>query len=142
MMSMMLALDAATPENGCLQVLQGSHRLGRIEHGVVAGQVGADQNYVEEALTRFDLVQCAMAPGDALFFHSNLLHASGANTSEHSRNAMLCCYNRQDNAAFALNPTNHNVPIEKLDDIGFATYLARPVAATRVFMTEETVGAG
>lgn len=140
MMSVMIALDAATPENGCLQVLKGSHKLGRIEHGVAAGQVGADLTYVEQAMKRFDLVDCVMAPGDALFFHSNLLHASGANTSDHSRNVLLCCYNRQDNVAFAPNPTNANVPIDKLDDAGFAEYLDRPLADTRRYMTAETVG--
>ena len=38
-----------------------------------------------------------MDPGDALFFHCNTLHASSQNTSDHSRNVLLCCYNRVDN---------------------------------------------
>lgn len=140
MMSVMIALDAATPENGCLQILKGSHKLGRIEHGVAAGQVGADLSYVEEAMQRFELVDCVMAPGDTMFFHSNLLHASGANTSDRSRNVLLCCYNRQDNVAFAPNPTNANVPIDKLDDAGLAAYVDRPLADTRRYMTAETDG--
>jgi len=91
-------------------------------------------------LKRFAVVDCTMKPGDALFFHSNLLHASGANTSPYSRNVLLCCYNRQDNVAFTPNPTNANVPIDKLDDDGFAAYLDRPLAATRRYMTQETAG--
>lgn len=140
MMSVLIALDEATTANGCLQVLRGSHRLGRIEHGVVAGQVGADMAYVEQAMQRFERIDCVMAPGDALFFHPNLLHASGANTSEFSRNVLLCCYNRQDNVAFAPNPTNANVPIDKLDDAGLAAYFDRPLVQTRRFMTLETAG--
>ena len=43
MASVMVALDRATRENGCLQVVKGSHHCGRIEHGVLPGeQVGAD----------------------------------------------------------------------------------------------------
>ena len=34
---------------GCLQVLKGSHHLGRINHKSVGGQVGADLDRVEEA---------------------------------------------------------------------------------------------
>ncbi len=33
MLSVMIAITAATKENGCLQVISGSHKMGRIEHG-------------------------------------------------------------------------------------------------------------
>ena len=33
MLSVAVAIDRATRENGCMQVLRGSHKLGRIEHG-------------------------------------------------------------------------------------------------------------
>src|SRR5690606_32646886 len=33
MASCLIALDRATQANGCLQVLRGSHLIGRIEHG-------------------------------------------------------------------------------------------------------------
>ena len=46
MLSVGVAIDAATLENGCLEVLTGSHRLGRIEHGRVGGQTGADPERV------------------------------------------------------------------------------------------------
>jgi Phytanoyl-CoA dioxygenase (PhyH) len=38
-----------------------------------------------------------MEPGDALFFHSNLLHRSDQNRSEHPRWSMICCYNAARN---------------------------------------------
>jgi ectoine hydroxylase-related dioxygenase (phytanoyl-CoA dioxygenase family) len=41
MISVFVALDAATKENGCLQVLKGSHLLGRLEHGKVGSQTGS-----------------------------------------------------------------------------------------------------
>ena len=52
MASVFIALDPSTRENGCLQVLKGSHALGRIEHGVRAGQVGADLAHVDAAPCR------------------------------------------------------------------------------------------
>ena len=41
MISVMLALTEATKINGCLQVLKGSHKMGRIEHNFAGEQQGA-----------------------------------------------------------------------------------------------------
>src|SRR3954449_4268737 len=71
-----IAVDAATRENGCLQVLKGSHHLGRIDHVLTGDQAGADPERVAEGLRRLELVHVEMAPGDTLFFHCNLLHRS------------------------------------------------------------------
>ena len=46
--SCILAIDNHTKENGCLQVLKGSHKLGRIEHGTFAGQAGVDPIRLEK----------------------------------------------------------------------------------------------
>jgi ectoine hydroxylase-related dioxygenase (phytanoyl-CoA dioxygenase family) len=40
MLSVAVALEPATRENGCMQVLRGSHKLGRIEHGGWPGRRG------------------------------------------------------------------------------------------------------
>ncbi len=48
--SCMIAVDRATRANGCLQVLKGSHRMGRINHGPIGDQTGADPERVSEAL--------------------------------------------------------------------------------------------
>lgn len=61
-------------ENGCLQVLKGSHKLGRINHKLTGDQAGADAERLEMAKSMFDLVHVEMQPGDALYFHCNLLH--------------------------------------------------------------------
>ena len=45
--SCLIAVDRATKENGCLQVLKGSHHLGRIDHGKVGDQTGADMERVQ-----------------------------------------------------------------------------------------------
>ena len=97
LVSMFVALDPATRDNGCLQVVPQSHRLGRLEHQLTGEQAGADAARVRAVLQRFDFEHVEMAPGDALFFHPNLLHRSDQNRSAQRRWAMICCYNRADN---------------------------------------------
>jgi hypothetical protein len=92
-----IAVDSATRENGCLQVIRGSHKLGRIEHVLTGDQAGADPSRVDEILKRLDLVYVEMEPGDALYFHANLLHRSDQNHSDHPRWSMICCYNAKSN---------------------------------------------
>jgi hypothetical protein len=101
MASCMIALDRSTRENGCLQVLKGSHLIGRIDHKVVKGeQVAADPDRVEQAIKHHDLVYCEMEPGDGLFFHSNLLHRSDQNRSPNRRWTLICVYNAARNDPF------------------------------------------
>jgi ectoine hydroxylase len=97
MASCLIAIDRATPENGCLQVIKGSHHMGRIDHGKVGEQTGADRERVQEALKALELVQCEMEPGSALFFHCNLLHRSEANRSPNPRWSLICSYNAARN---------------------------------------------
>ncbi len=40
--SVFMPVDKCMKENGCLQVLRGSHKLGRIQHCLVGDQAGAD----------------------------------------------------------------------------------------------------
>jgi hypothetical protein len=95
--SCMIAIDRATRENGCLQVLKGSHHLGRIDHGKIGDQTGADLERVQAACQRLKLVSCELEPGSAIFFHCNLLHRSDQNRSEDPRWAFICCYNAARN---------------------------------------------
>ena len=80
--SAFIAVDRATRENGCLQVVRGSHSLGRIDHVLTGEQAGADMERVREVLKRQELVHVEMEPGDVLFFHCNTLHRSDQNKSE------------------------------------------------------------
>lgn len=95
--SVMIAVDRATKENGCLQVIRGSHKMGRVNHILSGDQAGADMERVNEVLKVKEKVYCEMEPGDALFFHSNLLHASDQNKSDNSRWTLICCYNKATN---------------------------------------------
>jgi ectoine hydroxylase len=114
--SVFIAVDPSRRENGCLEVLRGSHLMGRIEHGLVGGQTGADHERLQHAMKVLDHVYCEMDPGDALFFHCNTLHSSSSNTSERPRNAMLCCYNRTSNNPYKVHRHPQVTPLHKVAD--------------------------
>ena len=98
--SCMVAFDRADRTNGALQVISGSHQLGRIDHGPIGDQTGADVRRVDVALERLERVDVELDPGDAVFFDCNLLHRSDANRSDSPRWAMICCYNAASNDPF------------------------------------------
>lgn len=97
MISVFVALDPATKENGCLQVLRGSHLMGRLDHMQIGKQTGADPERVSQVIDFFDRVHVEMNPGDALYFHCNLFHSSDANASDIHRRSFIMCYNALNN---------------------------------------------
>jgi ectoine hydroxylase-related dioxygenase (phytanoyl-CoA dioxygenase family) len=114
--SVMVALTAANKDNGCLQVIKGSHKLGRVNHGFSGEQVGADMTMVNNALQTMELVYCELQPGDALFFHSNLLHRSEANLSDYPRWSIISCYSSQSNLAYNETSTSWKTPVDIVPD--------------------------
>lgn len=116
MASCMIAIDKATPENGCLQVIKGSHLMGRVEHLQVGEQTGADPERVEVALERLDLVHVELEPGSAVVFHSNLLHRSDQNKSENPRWAFICCYNAKKNNPYRQVRHPQYTPLDRIND--------------------------
>ncbi|RPD42998.1 phytanoyl-CoA dioxygenase family protein [Chitinophaga barathri] len=116
LISVMIALTKANAENGCLQVLKGSHKMDRIEHGTSGEQVGADLKRVELAMERHELIHCELEAGDALFFHCNLLHSSAANLSDHPRWSIISAYNLLTNKPFLEKTISCITPIDLVED--------------------------
>ena len=116
MISVMVALTEATQENGCLQVLKGTHKIGRVEHLFAGEQQGADMPFVDEALKRCERVYVELKPGDVLFFHSNLLHMSEANLSNSPRWSLISAYNMSYNIPFREKNTSCITPIQVVPD--------------------------
>ena len=85
--SCFIAVDRCPRENGCLQLLRGSHRGGRLHH-LAWGADGAERTGVlpetaeEIRAAGAELVEALLEPGDALFFHSNTLHHSEESSSD------------------------------------------------------------
>ena len=132
--SVFIAVDPATRENGCLQVLKGSHLAGRVEHILTGDQAGADAERVRELAARLELVHVEMEPGDAIFFDANLLHRSDQNHSENPRWSMICCYNAARNDPYKDSHHPRYTPLQKVDDA-----LILEVGATR-FAQDAAVG--
>jgi ectoine hydroxylase-related dioxygenase (phytanoyl-CoA dioxygenase family) len=124
MMSVMVAITEANKENGCLQVIKGSHKIGRVEHGFSGEQVGASQRYVNLALQTMDLIYVELQAGDVLFFHSNLLHRSEANLSDKPRWSMISCYNRASNIGYNDSASSDSsiTPIKMVPDEALLTW--------------------
>jgi ectoine hydroxylase len=100
--SVMIFLDRATLNNGCMMVVPGSHRWGDLPH--YADEVTTNykqwcirQDVVRERLRDEDIVPVTGEPGDVLFFGGNTVHGSGHNMSPLSRKVWIIAYNAIDN---------------------------------------------
>jgi hypothetical protein len=78
----MVTLDAATLENGCLEIAAGRHR---------EGLIGEQWKPLDEA--GINLQAVPTAPGDVIFFDSYVPHASKANCTGRSRRILYITYN-------------------------------------------------
>jgi len=126
MLSCLIAVDRATQENGCLQILAGSHAMGRVNHDRINEQTMANPEHVEAARARFPLVYLELDPGDAVFFDCNLLHRSDANRSDSRRWNYIASYN-----------TVANKPYKRVRDYGnYESLIQVPANAIRTFAIE------
>ena len=142
MVSVSIAIDAATRQNGCMQVLRGSHQLGRIDHGKYDGRISADPERTAEVLKRLDLVYCEMSAGDALFFHANTLHRSAANTTDKPRWSLICCYNTRGNDPYKDSVHPRYTPLTKLPDSALRQMNEKRSDPDQAFLQPETEGGG
>ncbi len=121
--SVFIALDECSEENGCLKVIPRSQKMGRVDHILIGNQDeqnqsdalqrGADPERVKWAIERQlktvidkitnkiksmfrygEPVPCVLEPGDAIFFHSNLLHTSDGNRSDKRRWTLISSFNQ------------------------------------------------
>ncbi|MFN3683410.1 MAG: phytanoyl-CoA dioxygenase family protein [Fimbriimonadaceae bacterium] len=87
-----LAVDACDRQNGCLQVVPGSHRLPllcNVEADTAESFTGTQVPLPEGS----ELVDMEMEPGDVLFFDGNLIHGSLPNrTTDRFRRSLIGHY--------------------------------------------------
>lgn len=112
----MVAVDKATEENGCLQVISGSHKMGRVDHSLTGDQAGANEKAVTESLNVLTHTYVHLNPGDALFSHSNLLHHSNQNKSENPRWALFSCYDTKSNSPYKKSHHPEYTLLKKVKD--------------------------
>lgn len=84
------ALDPATIANGCVQVIEGSHREGVINREHSSGWLTEQQAHRHCPPDR--IVHLELEPGEAVLLHNWLLHASEVNGTDVARRAFSVCY--------------------------------------------------
>ncbi|KRR29616.1 phytanoyl-CoA dioxygenase family protein [Bradyrhizobium retamae] len=120
-----LPLETATTDNGCMRVLKGSHKLGRLNHNydLVANRIEfkrVNQSHVEQkaldaAMKRFEAVYIELEPGDAMVFDGNLIHRSGPNRSNTQLWSYICYYNAVENGHYKEDHEyGHCEPLKKV----------------------------
>jgi ectoine hydroxylase len=102
LVSCMIYLDDATHENGCLMVMPGSHRLGRVEHFPDETTTSYKQWTIpipklREITRGHRVVSLPGKAGSAVLFHCNLIHGSNHNMAPQARRSVIFAYNNIDN---------------------------------------------
>jgi hypothetical protein len=108
-----LAIDPSTPENGCMRVIPGSHGHGYSDYDDVEGAVFR-QEIKPSQVPDDTAVDCVLRPNEASLHDGRLIHGSAANTG-----AMRRC-------GFTMRyiPTTTKV-IDTAAQAGYQVYLAR-----------------
>ncbi len=84
--TVLVSIDDATPENGCLELAAGHHEKGLI------GELW--RPLAESEMEGMEFVRCPARPGDAVFFDSFVPHRSGPNLTGDARRVLYLTYNR------------------------------------------------
>ena len=89
MLTVWIAIDAVTPENGPVFFVKGSHHGGVLRtkpSGVRGNSIGMAEPSTVPLEEQF---RGLLAPGDATIHHCNTIHHSAPNTTDHSRLGLL-----------------------------------------------------
>lgn len=126
-----VAVGPSTRENGCLQLVPQSHHRGRIELVEVGETRCSSPAVVDELVAASGIHHCEMEPGDAVLFHSNMLHSSGPNHSGVPRTLFMSSYNAATNPPGPDAPPDHSVrPLHVLPDAAVVDGWSRVFGAT------------
>ena len=102
MLSVYVATSRSTVENGCIMLLEGSHKIGRLDHVRINEQNTIERELLDVLMNKFKVINCTAEPGDVIIFHSNILHGSSINKSKYERSGLIGVYN-----------SKHNNPVKK-----------------------------
>jgi phytanoyl-CoA hydroxylase len=95
LLAVMVMLDDATPENGCMSVVKGSHKLGVLNHlrdGYFTGMCLEDKYWSDPS----KIVPIMPKAGGISIHHCLTLHASPANISGRPRRGVVFQYRADD----------------------------------------------
>ncbi len=85
-----MALDPATIENGCLQMIPGSYKTEIVPHVLYEDSIHGElpRERVEEMIDTYGVEHIELEPGSVVCWHSSAWHYSPPNTSEKGRIAI------------------------------------------------------
>ncbi len=92
--TMMIAVDQVTVENGCLEVVP------HFANSTETLEQANDGTLSQRVIDSFQWQPVLMNPGDILFFDSYLPHRSAPNKSASARRALYITYNRQSEGSY------------------------------------------
>ncbi|KAH9210498.1 hypothetical protein DL95DRAFT_307866 [Leptodontidium sp. 2 PMI_412] len=84
-LAILIAADNATSLNGCLEVVEGSHKM--------AVPIGTDNCITPDWVASQNWIPVEMKAGEMMIFGSSLAHRSGPNASSKDRRAVYATYN-------------------------------------------------
>ena len=84
--SMLISIDASTPENGCLEIAPGESKHRHLDREW--------KPFTEDEIKAMPFVQIPTEPGDVIFFDSFVPHGSYPNLSDKRRRILYVTYNR------------------------------------------------
>lgn len=96
LISVWLALTPEIPENGCLYLLPGTHKMEFARARLDAALFLRAELPENEALIA-KRVAAQLDPGDVLLFHARLFHAAGRNQTAHTKFSLVYTYRPADN---------------------------------------------
>lgn len=100
--AVMVMLDDATPDNGCMYMVKGSHKLGMLDHtnaeGLFTGSCRESRHWEEDPSK---VVAITPRAGGISIHHCLTLHGSPANRSGRPRRGLVFQYRADDAFQFA-----------------------------------------
>lgn len=97
LVAVMVMLDDATPENGCMSMVKGSHRLGLLDHANAEGFfVAACQEFRHWEAHPDKVVPITPKAGGISIHHCLTLHGSGPNPTGYPRRGIVFQYRAAD----------------------------------------------
>ena len=113
-LSIWVALDSTTQENGALNFVRGSHKWGRFFQPEVFGKSSTDDyernpDYepmpdIDAAYANYDIISYDLDPGDVYVFHGLTVHGAGGNHSKLDRRRGYTVRYTGDDVSYSTRP--------------------------------------
>jgi len=96
LVNMWLALGDETPENGCLKLIPGTHRM-QFERDQFDETLFLREDHPANQPLLANVVHAPLEPGDVLFFHCLTFHAATRNYSTETKLSAVFTFRPEDN---------------------------------------------